>query len=277
MKRFGISAALALALIALSVPLGAGATGSHSSPPPGPPVQFTHGIASGDVTQSRAILWTRVDGPSKVTVEVSWNPWFWGPKSFKGKVTTSAERDFTVKIDAKHLWPGLRYWYRFKSGDGHNANYSDVGTFKTAPWQFLRKDVEYTYDGDSDTTRVASVNPFNNWEVLDRAREENGDFFVYLGDTIYSDSSHRTRRNTTGPAVTLDQYRDTYKEGRTLHRADPAAQVDFDLLVDGRPRDRERLRRQDGRPGPLRGRPAGVPGVHADPRDGPPARPVLRR
>ena len=208
MKKLGLSAALALVLMAVSsAPVGAQGNG----PPPGPPVQFTHGVASGDVTQSRAILWTRVDGPSKVRVEVSWNPWFWGPKSFKGKVTTSAERDFTVKIDANHLWPGLRYWYRFQSGNGHNANYSDVGTFKTAPWTFLRKDVEYTYDGDSDTTRVAGVNPFNNWEVLDRAREENGDFFVYLGDTIYSDSSHRT----TGPATTLPEYRDTYEEGRT--------------------------------------------------------------
>ncbi len=213
MKRFGISAALALALIALSVPLGASGDGGPP-PPTGPPVQFTHGVASGDVTQSRAILWTRVDGPRKVKVEVSWNPWFWGPNSFTGSFTTSAARDYTVKIDANHLFPGLRYWYRFKASpndSGRNTTYSDVGTFKTAPWTFLRKSVEFTYDGDSDTSRVAGVNPFNEWEVLDRAREENGDFFIYLGDTIYSDSSFRPG----GPAVTVDQYRDTYKEGRT--------------------------------------------------------------
>ena len=46
--------------------------------------------------------------PRKVSVEVSWNPWFWGTKSFKGTLQTSAARDFTVKIDAKHLWPGLQ-------------------------------------------------------------------------------------------------------------------------------------------------------------------------
>ena len=139
MKRFGVSAACAFALIALAVPVGA--SGWGSSPPPGPPVQFTHGVASGDVTQSRAVLWTRVDGPRKVTVEVSWNPKFWGWKSFTGNFRTSAARDFTVKIDANRLCPGLRYWYRFKASpndSGRNATYSDVGTFKTAPWRFAQ-------------------------------------------------------------------------------------------------------------------------------------------
>jgi len=209
-KRFGISAALALALVAVSLPVAASGT-----EPPGPPIEFTDGVASGDVTQSRAVLWTRVNGPHKVTVEVSWNPWFWGWKSFTGKFRTSADRDFTVKIDAKHLWPGLRYWYRFKSSptgsSNHDVVYSDVGTFRTAQWTWHKSNVEFTYDGDSDTSRVAGVNPFNNWEVLDRAREENGDFFVYLGDTIYSDSSFRPG----GPADTVDEYRDTYEEGRT--------------------------------------------------------------
>ncbi len=177
-------------------------------------MEFNDGIAVGDVTQSRAVLWTRVNSPRKVTVEVSWNPWFFGWNSFTGKFTTSAARDNTVKIDAKWLWPGLRYWYRFKASptdNNQNVVYSDVGTFRTAPWTFKHSDVNFTYTGDSDTTRVAGVNPFNNWETLDAARGEDGDFFVYLGDTIYADSSFRTG----GPAVTLDEYRDTYQEGRT--------------------------------------------------------------
>src|SRR4030095_10320374 len=40
---------------------------------------------------------------------------------------------------------------------------------------------------------------------------ENTDAWVYLGDTIYSDSSYRP----TGPATTLAEYRATYHEGRT--------------------------------------------------------------
>ena len=149
-----------------------------------------------------------------MTVEVSWNPKFWGWKAFTGEFRTSAARDFTVKIDAKHLWPGIRYWYRFKASPNdsrRNITYSDVGTFKTANAKFHRSNVEFTWDGDSDTTRVDGANQFNNWEVLDRAREEAGDFFVYLGDTIYSDSRFRPN----GPATTVPEYRDTYEEGRT--------------------------------------------------------------
>ena len=43
------------------------------------------------------------------------------------------------------------------------------------------------------------------------AQGENADFFIYLGDTIYSDSSNRPG----GPATTLADYRDAYKLQRT--------------------------------------------------------------
>ena len=212
MKRFGISAALALALIAVSVPVVASGTGG---PPPGPPVQFTHGVASGDVTQSRAVLWTRVDGPRKVTVEVSWNPWFWGWKSFTGKFRTSADRDFTVKIDAKHLWPGLRYWYRFKASPTDssysNVTNSEVGTFR--PPSGRGRSRTSSSPGTATPTRAAwpastRSTTGRSWTALAR---RTADFFVYLGDTIYSDSSFRPG----GPANTVPEYRDTYKEGRT--------------------------------------------------------------
>jgi len=34
-------------------------------------VHFTHGVASGDVTQSSAVLWTRIDEEAPIKVEVS--------------------------------------------------------------------------------------------------------------------------------------------------------------------------------------------------------------
>ncbi len=44
-----------------------------SADQPGQPV-FTHGVASGDVTSTSAILWTRVDRRTSVKVEVWDNP-----------------------------------------------------------------------------------------------------------------------------------------------------------------------------------------------------------
>jgi phosphodiesterase/alkaline phosphatase D-like protein len=193
---FLISAASALAL-----PAAAGAATAV----------FTHGVASGDVTDSRAILWTRVDRPANIKVEV-WpeSSCLTGQKAFQSKdKTTSAARDFTIKVDATGLDPGTEYCYRFRRGD---EAASPVGHFKTAPNSDTAADLRFTYSGDSDSTHVSGVPCCGTHPVLDQARLTGGDFFVWLGDTIYSDSSHRT----TGPATTLDEYRDAYKEARSI-------------------------------------------------------------
>jgi alkaline phosphatase D len=178
-----------------------------TGPPTGSGTIFTHGVASGDVTQSSAILWTRAVYGKPLKAEVFASPSTHGKKAFQSVARADGARDFTVKVDATGLDPGTRYWYRFR----HGNRTSPVGTFVTAFGPARPADVRFTYSGDSDTTRVNGVNPFNNWEVLGRAREENGQFFIYLGDTIYSDSSLRQ----TGPATTLAEYRATYMEQRS--------------------------------------------------------------
>jgi phosphodiesterase/alkaline phosphatase D-like protein len=195
-KKLWIPAALALAACALLMPAAAQAQ-----------VSFPDGVASGDATSNRAVLWTRSTVATNIKVEVYDNAALSGPKTFQGKLKTSAARDNTVKIDATGLQPGTQYWYRFRK----DLDSSAVGTFKTAPDPNSPTDVKFTYTGDSDGFRVAGVNPFNNWETLDAARNENGDFFIFLGDTIYSDSSNRPG----GPATTLADYRDAYHIQRT--------------------------------------------------------------
>ena len=170
-------------------------------------VQFPDGVASGDVTSNRAVLWTRVDVAENIKVEGWTNSSLSGPKAFKGKMKTSAARDNTVKIEVTGLQPSTQYWYQFQK----DADVSPVGTFRTAPNPNVPANVKFTYSGDSDGFKVGGVNPFNNWETLNAAQQHNGDFFVYLGDTIYSDSSNRPG----GPATTLADYRDAYKLQRT--------------------------------------------------------------
>ena len=186
-----------------------------------------------------------LDRRANIKVEVWDNAALTGQKAFQGKPKTSAARDFTVKIDATGPEPNTQYYYRFRKDDGRST---DVGTFKTAPDPSPPADVKFTYTGDSDPPRLVA-SPFNNFEALDAAENENGDFFVYLGDTIYSDSSFR-------PGWTGDD------AGRLPRRIPGAAHLPepTDLLeststyaVDGRPRGRQRLRRPDRRPGPLRG------------------------
>lgn len=235
MRRLWIPVALVIAACVAAVP----ALANDPPPPPPTPVNFTDGVASGDVTPSQAILWTRVDGPARVSVEVYNNAslaW-WTLRSW-GRTSTDASRDFTVKIDVKFLRPNTQYWYRFRSG----ANTSPVGTFKTAPraheedcwhwWWFgchtgpTNPNVKFGYTGDFDVTKIPQT-PTNTGvpshpgnppqgsvgpgKVLDALRAENPDFWSFLGDTIYQDSSFRS----SGPAITLPEYRATYREQRS--------------------------------------------------------------
>lgn len=173
---------------------------------------FTHGVASGDVTSTKAILWTRAvpsGTNSKVKLEVyNEAQCLTGQKVFqKSNVALSGARDYTVKIDATGLTPSTSYCYRFRRGDEAS---SEVGHFKTAPPADAPANVKFTYTGDADGTRVSGNPPHNNFETLAQADSENGDFWVFLGDTIYSDSSFRS----SGPATTLPEYRAAHKENR---------------------------------------------------------------
>jgi phosphodiesterase/alkaline phosphatase D-like protein len=173
---------------------------------------FTDGVASGDVTSTSAVLWTRIDRDTSVKVEVWNNPQLQGRKAFQRVVQHApAQRDFTVKVDATGLSPDTNYSYRFKHDDLDGASYSEVGTFRTAPPADTAADLRFTYTGDADGTRRAGGAPaFNQFEVLDAARLEDGAFWVFDGDTIYSDSAFRT----TGPAITLADYHAAHRENR---------------------------------------------------------------
>jgi alkaline phosphatase D len=189
-----IPATLVIAMFALAAPATA-------------QVKVPDGVASGDVTSTRAILWTKANVADNIKVEVFDNAALHPPKVFIGMFKTSAVRDFTVKIDATGLQPNKQYWYRFRKDE----DFSDVGTFRTAPDTSTAANIKLTYTGDSDGTRVNGTPAFNNFEVLPQAQAENGDLFVMDGDTIYSDSSFRP----TGPATTLPEYQAAHNEVRS--------------------------------------------------------------
>ncbi len=175
----------------------------------GPDVNFPFGVASGEVTQSSAVLWTAADQETAVKVEVFDNANLLPPKAFAATVISEASQDFTAKVTATGLDPDTTYYYQWRRGN----KVSDVGTFRTAPLPGSAADLSFTFSGDSDGSLVAGVPFFNDFETLDAARAENGDFFLYLGDQIYSDSFVRGL-NAMGPAITLDEYRDTWRVAR---------------------------------------------------------------
>jgi phosphodiesterase/alkaline phosphatase D-like protein len=168
---------------------------------------FPYGLASGDVTSSSAVLWTRFEQGGDVTAEVSTSSTF-QTLSLTSTVMVTADNDFTAKVTVSPLDPGQTYFYRWRQG----LAVSDVGTFKTAPLTSVPANLRFAFTGDSDGSKVNGVPFYNNFETLDAARAEGLDFFVYLGDTIYSDF----RGGGLPDAQTLDQFRALYKENRTI-------------------------------------------------------------
>jgi alkaline phosphatase D len=169
-------------------------------------VGFPNGVAVGEVTATAAVVWTRTDRPAAVKLEVSRHPSFRGRDVFHRTVHTAASADFTAHVEATGLSPATTYFYRWR----HGAETAPTGTFRTAPAVDRAADVRFAYTGDSDGTLVNGRPVFNNFEVLDAIRAEDPDFWVYLGDTIYADSGLRP----TGPAMTVDEYRDAYEVNR---------------------------------------------------------------
>src|SRR6185503_19841116 len=68
---------------------------------------FRHGVASGDPLRDRVVLWTRVTaGAPDTSVDVGWMV-AWDARMTRviasGSIRTSAERDYTAKVDAVAL------------------------------------------------------------------------------------------------------------------------------------------------------------------------------
>ena len=76
----------------------------------GPILAITQGIASGDVTDHTAIIWSRVSQPSMMHVEYSNNSLF---SNFNSKTKwVDNTTDLTGKIKLDNLVGGTKYFYR---------------------------------------------------------------------------------------------------------------------------------------------------------------------
>ncbi|APE03954.1 hypothetical protein BM526_16035 [Alteromonas mediterranea] len=94
---------------------------------------FKHGVASGDPLPNAVILWTRVsavDAETPVTLYVAKDEAMTS-LVLKKNVTTTEQRDYTVKVDVTGLTPDTTYYYQFEV----NSFRSRTGTTKTAPLQ----------------------------------------------------------------------------------------------------------------------------------------------
>jgi alkaline phosphatase D len=139
-------------------------------------VQFLHGVASGDPGTDALILWTRISADAAqvpVTWQVATDAGF-ANLVRSGDTQTSADSDYTIKIDVRDLSAGTEYFYRFLAG----TVISPVGRGKTLP------------QGDVSSVKLAvfscSNYPAGYFHVYAKAAEITDlDAAIHLGDYIY--------------------------------------------------------------------------------------------
>src|SRR5215208_3490597 len=129
---------------------------------------FSSGVASAEVSQTSARLWTRADKPGRVTLTVARDARLRrGAKSFRLRARTGT--DNTVQRTVGKLRAGTRYFFRFSRKGAR----SDRGTFTTAPGRRSTKPVRFAWTGDSDpvldpSTKKLHFGPFGVFSRMAR-------------------------------------------------------------------------------------------------------------
>jgi alkaline phosphatase D len=170
---------------------------------------FAYGVAAGDMTADSAVLWTRAAVPGEVVAEVSESEGFERPTALPAIQATDAT-DLTVKVSARGLKPGTRYFYRFRAG----GQLSPVGQFRTAFAPDQAAPLTFAFSGDADWE-------WKPYPVLNALVKEKLDFFLFLGDLIYETTDLQGRTDVED----LAGYRWKYRENREPRDGSPSKMV----------------------------------------------------
>jgi alkaline phosphatase D len=193
------------------------------------------GIAVGDVTSRSAALWVRTDGPAVVQVEWA-TPSTWetvskmatavAPVARTGRLTTDAESDFTRTIRLEGLSPATRYRYRILVGtreaenDHGRPKLAANGELTTLPDAGTSAPLTFVWGADLGGQHRCRVGS-EGYPIFEVMRRQRPDFFVFLGDTIYSDDPCPSPPNEPGADFTST----TLREYRARHRYQRGAEA----------------------------------------------------
>ena len=186
---------------------------------------ITHGVQSGDVSVDSAMVWARVDRPSRMQVEISTT------ESFNvihqgAYVDALPESDCTAKALIDGLPAGQEIFYRIRFQDlatpsivGEPA----VGRFRTAPSD--RRSISFAWSGDTAGQGWGIDESRGGMRTYATMRKNRPDFFIHNGDNIYADNPMAAEQKMPNgeiwknlvtvekskPAETLDEFRGNFK------------------------------------------------------------------
>lgn len=164
---------------------------------------FPNGVASGDVDQDSAVLWTRSVLTGEVTFEYSTDPNF---GTIAGTATAIvADSNIPVKVEVEGLEANTEYYYRVTNTSGDTLG----GRFITAAAAGEQVGLTFGVSGDWR----GEVTPY---PAIRNIPDRNLDFFVALGDTVYADDGSPAVLNPDGTqkaqAETIEEFRAKHNE-----------------------------------------------------------------
>jgi alkaline phosphatase D len=193
--------------------------------------RLPQGMAVGDVSAHDAILWVRTEGLASVQVEwASSSVWekaalmgtVIAPVSRTKPLVTRAETDYTLSIPLVGLAPATRYRYYIlakpagDSMDQQSAALVAKGEFSTLPDAKTSAPITFAWSGDLGGQGRCRQGA-GGYPIFDVMGRQHLDFFLFLGDTIYSDSPCPSPPNEPGAdfkAATLAEYRARHRYQR---------------------------------------------------------------
>jgi alkaline phosphatase D len=185
------------------------------------------GVATGDVTDGRAVVWSRTDRPARMLVEYSTTEKFENTRRRTGPAALESS-DFTARIVLTDLPSNQRIFYRvtFQDlGDLRGFSVPLVGSFQTPAPSSARRDVTLAWSADT-VGQGWGINPaWGGLRLYDTMRRVQPDVFVHCGDTIYADGVLQAQVKLDDGSVwtnvvteakskvaqTVDDYRGNYK------------------------------------------------------------------
>jgi alkaline phosphatase D len=178
---------------------------------------FRHGVASGDPLGDRVILWTRVTprgGRPTQAIPTQWR--IATDERLRnvvagGTAPASADRDFTVKVDARGLEPGRTYYYGFEAA----GDRSPVGRTRTIAKDPARVRLAVASCSNYPAGYFNAYRAIANQPDLD-AVLHLGDYIYEFANGVYGDGTASGRVPLPATeAITLAEYRLRYATYRS--------------------------------------------------------------
>jgi len=179
---------------------------------------FMIGVASGDPTEDKVLIWTHVTPDSFAAASITLDWEVAHDTAFTqlvryGTVTTDSSSDWTVLVDVDSLMAYTTYYYRFRTANG---DYSRVGRTRTAP--SASTNVNHIRLGVASCSSIFS-GFFNGYQRI--AERLDIDAVIHLGDYIYDFVDQDEQVRIPSPYPTEPSNRSEWRARHYYYLLDP--------------------------------------------------------